>query len=146
MKKMLEKTLGTPDKDAYEFVNLAKEDVKKNNGYFAYHTDQNDEFKKCIYLSQTMIHYSKYFLDTVIVDATYKRNRFNLILVNIVGFNNHGQNIMLGFGLLTEETVQSYEWIFKHLKQGWNQKEPDNFICDESEAIINGNNYFLYLD
>ena len=50
-----------------------------------------------------MLIYSRYFLDVVIIDSTYKRNRFNLPLVNIIGINNSGQNILLAFSLLQEK-------------------------------------------
>lgn len=62
-----------------------------------------------------MMQYADYFLDIVIVDATYKRNRFNLPLVNVIGVNNFGHNIMLAFGLFSNETLDSYTWFFGEL-------------------------------
>lgn len=138
VKKLIEKNLGSPDDDAYEFVKLAQEDAKNGGGYFSYETDTNNRFKRCLYLSQTMLTYSKKFLDSVIIDATYKRNRFNLILVNIIGVSNHGRNIMLAFSLLTDETKESYKWLFSELYKAWNKSDPTNFICNEDEAIISG--------
>ena len=64
-----------------------------------------------------MLLYSKFFLDIVIVDATYWRNRFNLPLVNIIGINNYGRNIMLTFSLLSNETLEDYKWLFSELKK-----------------------------
>ena len=106
---------------------------KKNGGYFSYLKNNQNRFQKCLYLSEIMRNYSNYFLDTIIVDATYKRNLFDFILVNLIGFNNHGQNIMLEFELLTEETTDAYDWLFKSLKEAWIKKQPNNFICDESD-------------
>jgi len=60
---------------------------------------------------------SEYFLDIVIIDTTYKRNRFNLPLVSVIGINNLEQNILLAFGFLNDETTTSYEWFFANLRK-----------------------------
>ena len=80
---------------------------------------------------------SKYFTDFVLVDTTYKRNRFNLPLVNVVGVDNFGRTIMLAFGILSNETLESYNWFFHWLREGWG-KNPKVFLCDEDAAIIQG--------
>ena len=84
-----------------------------------------------------MLNYAQYFLDIVIVDSTYKRNRFNMVLINILGVNNYGKNVMLAFGLASDETISTYDWIFKNLKKAW-KKDPLNFISDECASILNG--------
>lgn len=81
---------------------------------------------------------SEKFLDIVMIDSTYRRNRFNLILVNILGISNTGKNIMLGFALLSNETVESYKYVFKNLKKAWKNRQPKNFIIDESQSIQSG--------
>lgn len=85
-----------------------------------------------------MMQYADYFLDIVIVDATYKRNRFNLPLVNVIGVNNFGHNIMLAFGLFSNETLDSYTWFFGELKKAWRGKNPLNFVIDGSETMKKG--------
>jgi len=75
---------------------------------------------------------------SLIVDATYKRNRFNLPLVNVIGVNNFAHNIMLAFGLFSNETLDCYNWFFKELKKAWGNKIPLNFIIDDSEAMKKG--------
>jgi len=109
--KFLKETYGDPDKDAYKFVELAKE-AAKDGGYFKHSTNSSQELFRMIYLSKTIQIYSNYFLDLVIVDATFWRNHFNFSLINVIGINNLGQNIMLAFGLLSNETNEAHEWVF----------------------------------
>jgi len=132
--KFLKETYGDPDKDAYKFVELAKE-AAKDGGYFKHSTNSSQELFRMIYLSKTMQIYSNYFLDLVIVDSTYRRNRFNLPLINVIGINNLGQNIMLAFGLLSNETNEAYEWFFSQLKSAWGKNKPLNFIIDGCEEM-----------
>jgi len=104
-----------------------------NGGYFKFEVNNKNEFDKCIFMSKTMLIYAQHFLDIVIVDSTYKRNRFNLPLINVIGINNFGK-----FGLLSEETSRAYTRLFSQLKQGWENKKPMNFITDDCQAMKQG--------
>lgn len=137
--KLLIQYYGIAVDDAYTFVNLAEKDISENEGYFDYELNDDHTFKRSIYLSNTMLLYSEKFLDLVIIDSTYRRNRFNLILVNILGVSNTGKNITLGFALLSNETTEDYKYVFRNLKKAWKNEEPENFIIDESQAIQSGN-------
>ena len=85
-----------------------------------------------------MLTYADYFLDFILVDATYRRNRFNLALVNILGVNNYGKNVLLAFGLLSAETKENYIWLFSKLRIAWGIRLPNNIITDEDESIRQG--------
>ena len=63
---------------------MAEDDVKKNGGYFQMEMGNESKLKNVIYISNTMLSYAKKFIDIVLVDATYKRNRFNMPLVSLV--------------------------------------------------------------
>jgi len=84
-----------------------------------------------------MIALAQYFTDFVLIDSTYKRNRFNMPLVNIVGVDNFGRTVMLAFGMIQDETIRSYDWLFQKLKECWN-KDVRIFICDEDASIHQG--------
>ena len=140
--KLLKLTFGSPQEDAYLFVELAKTEAE-NGGFFQYKTNSSSQFSSALFLSKTMLQYSKHFLDIIIVDATYRRNRFNLPLINIMGINNYGKNIMLAFGLLTNETIESYIWLFAELKKAWNGQKPMNFIIDGCSAMKQGKLIFI---
>jgi len=105
---LLVENYGKQDKDALNFVNLAQKEVEEKGGYFALENDLNNQLTRAIYISNNMLKLSEYFLDIIIVDTTYKRNRFNLPLANVIGIDNYGHNIMLAFGLLTNERTESY--------------------------------------
>lgn len=54
----------------------------------------------------------KDYHDILILDTTFKTNRFNMPLVLIVGIDNNGKNIIIGFALISKDDSESYEWIF----------------------------------
>ena len=117
--------------------------MQNNGGHFEYDQDSEGRLRRAIYFSKSMLIYAQKFLDIVIIDSTYKRNRFNLPLVNIIGVNNLGQNILLAFALLTNETIESYDWVCQKLKRVWN-KIPLNIICDECQSLNAGKNLNYY--
>ena len=138
--KFLKETYGQPDDDADRFIELARKDTRENGGSFFLRQDANDKLIYFLYVSKAMTDLSKKFLDLVIIDSTYKRNRFNLLIVNVLGVNNLGQNILLAFGLLTNEKKESYDWIMQKLKGVWGG-DPLNIICDECPSINGGNDF-----
>jgi len=77
--KLQNERLGHAEDDAYKFVKLAEEGVKLSGAFFRTELDKDREFQMALYCSKTMLIYSKYFLDIVIIYSTYKRNRFNLV-------------------------------------------------------------------
>lgn len=135
--KLLQDNFGKPEDDAYSFVELAKKEAEDDE-FFNFEINKENQFYRVIFLSKTMLIYAEHFLDVIMVDATYKRNRFNLPLVNVLGINNYGQNIMLAFGLLSNETIDSYTWFFSKLQEAWGNKIPSNFIIGGCEAMKQG--------
>jgi len=138
--KFLRATFGTADEDAYYFVNLAQENVSQDGGLFKMEVNAENQLIRALFVSNVMYQYSQIFLDVVVVDATYKRNRFNLPLVNIIGINNAGSNILLAFALISNEKSDSYDWIFLNLKNCW-KKSPLNIVCDQCPSINQGKKY-----
>ena len=84
-----------------------------------------------------MLKLTKSFLDIAIVNATYRRNRFNLPLVDICSINNFGRTIILGFALMDNEKYLSYKWLFEKLEEAW-KESPKCIISDECNEIIDG--------
>jgi len=140
--KLMNENFGNPSEDAHLFIEEIKKD-EKNGAFNEISLNQKtNQLEKILYISKNMFEYKDKFLDVVFVDSTYKRNRFNMPVVNILGINNFGRNILLGFALVNEETTNAYDWLFKMLKKIW-KKEPNFFVTDESQAIINGTFLFL---
>jgi len=137
-----EENFGKPHEDASLLIRELEKEAQLNQCKYEvdYMTAPGPErvLRRILYVSSTMQEYAKKFLDIVIVDATYKRNRFNMPLVNVIGVNNHGRSILLAFALLDNEKQDSYNWIFSKLKGIW-KSDPGYWISDEYNEIISGN-------
>ncbi|PKU74018.1 Protein FAR1-RELATED SEQUENCE 5 [Dendrobium catenatum] len=55
------------------------------------------------------------FDDVVIFYTSYRLNNYNLVCAPFIGVNNHLKNILLGVAFLSEETIESFMWVFTTL-------------------------------
>ncbi|XP_048497620.1 protein FAR-RED IMPAIRED RESPONSE 1-like [Beta vulgaris subsp. vulgaris] len=75
------------------------------------------------------------FGDVVCFDATYLTNDYDLPFANFVGVNHHGQTILLGCALVSHETTETYEWVFRTWLMCMNGKAPSGFLTDQDAAM-----------
>ncbi|XP_020592536.1 protein FAR1-RELATED SEQUENCE 5-like [Phalaenopsis equestris] len=53
------------------------------------------------------------FGDVIIFDTSYMLNKYNICCAPIVGVNHNWHNVLFGVGFLSEETTDSFKWLFK---------------------------------
>jgi hypothetical protein len=51
--------------------------------------------------------------DAITFDTTYKINLYEMPFGLFVGVNNHFQSVLLAGVLLTDETIETFRWVFR---------------------------------
>ncbi|CAN6286205.1 unnamed protein product [Urochloa humidicola] len=77
----------------------------------------------------------QYFSDAIFIDTTCLRNKYQIPLVSFLGVNHHGQLVLLGCGLLSDESTESFLWLFKSWLTCMKGRSPDAVVTDECVAI-----------
>ncbi|KAG0478487.1 hypothetical protein HPP92_013206 [Vanilla planifolia] len=77
----------------------------------------------------------QFFSDVITFDTICLTERFDLPLVSFIGVNHHGQKVLLGCGLLSNETVETYTWLFKTWLTCMMNRNPNTIITDQCKAI-----------
>ncbi|KQK12169.1 protein FAR1-RELATED SEQUENCE 6 [Brachypodium distachyon] len=77
----------------------------------------------------------QYFSDAIWVDTSCLRKKFDVPLVLFLGVNHHGQLVLLGCGLLSDESTESFLWLFKSWLTCMKGQLPNAIITDECVAI-----------
>ncbi|XP_064945813.1 protein FAR1-RELATED SEQUENCE 6-like isoform X1 [Musa acuminata AAA Group] len=77
----------------------------------------------------------QYYNDVVMLDTTYVINKYDLPLATFVGVNHHGQLVLLGCCLLSDETMETYGWLFKTWIACMYGEFPKAMITDQSKSI-----------
>ncbi|XP_022872026.1 uncharacterized protein LOC111391106 [Olea europaea var. sylvestris] len=79
----------------------------------------------------------KEFGDIVTFDTTYLTNKYDMPSAPFVGVNHHGQSILLGCGLLSNEDTGTFVWLFKTWLKCMYGHPPHGIITDQDKAMQN---------
>ncbi|KAL5575555.1 hypothetical protein UlMin_017254 [Ulmus minor] len=104
---------------------------------FFYVMDLNDEghLRNVFWIDSRSRAAYGYFSDVVAFDATCLSNSFEIPLVAFVGINHHGQNVLLGCGLLADETLETYVWLFRAWLTCLSGRPPQTIITNQCKAL-----------
>ncbi|XP_022003323.1 protein FAR1-RELATED SEQUENCE 5-like [Helianthus annuus] len=80
---------------------------------------------KCIFWADEDMKRNYYmFGDVISFDATYKRNKYNMMFVPFTGIDNHNRNVTLGAAILSSETTETYSWLLRAIKNAYGYAPP----------------------
>ncbi|XP_076950421.1 protein FAR1-RELATED SEQUENCE 8-like [Bidens hawaiensis] len=128
-------------------LSLNKEDIQVMNDYFCrvqlinpnffYIMDITDDgFVRNVFWINSRARASYgYFGDVVALDTTCLKNKYKLPLVVFVGVNHHGQTISLGYGLLSDESQQTYNWLLRSWLTCMAGRPPQTLITDQCTSL-----------
>jgi zinc finger SWIM domain-containing protein 3 len=71
----------------------------------------------------------------VAFDTTYKKNKYNYPLVLFSGCNHHGQTIIFGTALVSDETTDTYKWVLRCFLECMENKHPKAVLTDVDGAM-----------
>ena len=104
---------------------------------FFYVMDFNDEghLRNVFWIDSRSRAAYGYFGDVVSFDTTCLSYNYEIPLVAFVGVNHHGQNILLGCGLLADETLETYIWLFRAWLTCLSGRPPQTIITNQGKAM-----------
>ena len=73
----------------------------------------------------------------VIFDTTYQTKKYNLICAPFVGINHHWNNVLFGCAFLTDETTQSFIWLFETFFTAMGVRQPKSIFTNQDQAMAN---------
>ncbi|XP_038717223.1 protein FAR1-RELATED SEQUENCE 5-like [Tripterygium wilfordii] len=77
------------------------------------------------------------FGDVITFDMTYLTNKYDMPFAPFVGVNHHGQSILLGYGLISNEDTDTFIWLFQTWLSCMHNVSPAGIITDQDRAIKN---------
>ncbi|KAK2641373.1 hypothetical protein Ddye_023136 [Dipteronia dyeriana] len=81
--------------------------------FFEYTLDEDDLFENLFWADPISHSDYGYFCNVLAFDATYKTNVYHKPLVMLVGVNHHNCTTIFSFGLLGDETMETYTWLLR---------------------------------
>ncbi|KAL8217445.1 hypothetical protein R6Q57_020818 [Mikania cordata] len=111
--------------------------MQLTNPNFFYLMDLNDEghLRNMIWLDARCRVAIGYFSDVIYFDTSYLSNKYEIPLVTFTGMNHHCQLVLLGCGLLSGETAESYSWVLKSWLISTLGRVPQTIITDSCKIL-----------
>ncbi|KAK1559828.1 hypothetical protein Q3G72_018862 [Acer saccharum] len=110
----------------------------KNPGFFALmDLDDDGRLKNVFWADPRSRAAYQHFGDVVTFDTTYLTNRYEMPFAPFVGVNHHGQSILLGAGLISNEDTETFVWLFQTWLQCMDGITPKVIIIDQDRAMKN---------
>ncbi|CAM0906862.1 unnamed protein product [Alopecurus aequalis] len=74
--------------------------------------------------------------DVVVVDTTFRTNKYGVPFVPFVGLNRHRRPVVLGCGVVTDQSSDSLVWLLRAYMLSTGQESPKSVITDGSDAVV----------
>ncbi|KAK7268766.1 hypothetical protein RIF29_21474 [Crotalaria pallida] len=113
--------------------------MREKNANFFYDIDLDDDFHvKNVFWAdaKSRVTYES-FGDLITFDTTYLTNKYDMPFAAFVGINHHGQSVLLGCGLLSNEDTSSFAWLFSSWLRCMSGKPPTGIVTDQCKAMHN---------
>ncbi|KAK0606491.1 hypothetical protein LWI29_038314 [Acer saccharum] len=114
---------------------LTAKSVTDPEFFFDYTLDEDDKFSNLFWADSTSRSDYAFFGDVLAFDATYRTNVYWRPLVMLVGVNHHHSTTIFGFGLLGNETVETYTWLLRTFLVSMHSKMPKSVVTDGDKAM-----------
>ncbi|PKA64412.1 Protein FAR1-like sequence 6 [Apostasia shenzhenica] len=126
--------LGEGDSEAiHQF--FTKIQAKSANFFYLMDLDVEGRVRNVLWADARSRAAYQYFGDVVTFDTSYIEHKHKIPLVLFIGANHHGQSILLGCGLISEQVVENYTWLLRTWLTCVQGCAPSALITDESKVV-----------
>uniref|UniRef100_A0A1D1XHS0 Protein FAR1-RELATED SEQUENCE n=1 Tax=Anthurium amnicola TaxID=1678845 RepID=A0A1D1XHS0_9ARAE len=111
--------------------------MQKVNPSFLYTLDLDDQqrLKNVFWVDSKGRHDYISFGDAVSVDTMYITIKYKVLFSAVSGLNHHGQQLLFGCAILSDETTATFVWLMKSWLKAVGGKVPQTIITDQDEAL-----------
>nr|XP_027075833.1 protein FAR1-RELATED SEQUENCE 5-like [Coffea arabica] len=103
--------------------------------FYKYHVDNEGRLARLVWAdSKSQVDFST-FGDVLEFDMTYKTNKYRKPLVVFAGVNNHLNSTIFGCALLSDERIETYEWVLSTLIEAMDDRKPVVVMTDEDSTM-----------
>ena len=105
---------------------------------FHYVLDDHERLERVLFFYNASLQLLRLFPRSYVLDSTYRTNRFNLPLLDIVGFTATNRSFVIGQAFLTHEEEQDYVWVLKWIRDLYKEYDlpiPESITTDKAGGV-----------
>lgn len=114
------------------FQEKQKEDP---NFFYRIVIDEDKKVKHMFWADGTSLKYYEMYGDCISFDTTYMTNKYNLPFAPFVGVTGHAHTCLFACAFISDETIETFKWIFKTFLEAMGGKHPRTIITDQDMAM-----------
>jgi hypothetical protein len=88
---------------------------------YHFHVYEDGNLARLLVFERGSVEILRSNFEVLLVDSTYKTNRFNMPLFNIVGVTAISTSFFVGFCFLDTEDIESFQWVLEKLQELCNE-------------------------
>lgn len=111
--------------------------------FYAIQLDVDDKITNLFWADDNMVVDYDHFGDVVCLDTTCRTDRAFRPFVQFLGVNHHKQVLIFAAAFLYDETIESFNWLFRTFIGAMSGKKPKAIITEQDAAIIEAINVVL---
>ena len=108
---------------------------------YTYHTRENpitNAVEEIFFVHLLSYPLWRAFPSILLIDTTYKTNRYNMPFVQVVGVTSTGKSFSIANAFIYKEREENFTWVLQRLKEMLNNyMEPRVIVTDRDLALIN---------
>ncbi|XP_074299626.1 protein FAR1-RELATED SEQUENCE 5-like [Silene latifolia] len=103
--------------------------------YFDFIVDENKCLVGVFWGDPICIKNYMLFGEVLSADATYGTNKYDMVFVPFTGVDHHKRCITFGAGLIGDESIECYTWLFKTFLEAMGGCQPRIIITDQDKSM-----------
>jgi len=112
------------------------ETLKQSNWKYEFKLNEDNKIVSLFFAKKESLSLAKKISNVLLLDCTYKTNKFGMPLMNIIGITSVNTSFFVGFVFLDSETIPYYSWALEKLKEILKNKSPNVFATDRDRLAI----------
>ena len=115
-------------------------ELEVNDFEFNYQLDTNGHITSLFFAHPKSLLLLKQYPKVLLMDCTYKTNRFHMPLLDIIGSTNLNRTFFVAFVFLSGETESDYSYALKMLRKVMDIREvsyPGIVVTDKDQGLMN---------
>jgi hypothetical protein len=115
--------------------------LQKNDRFlYDYSTDQHNAIWNILFFNAASLDLLRRFPLVIVLDSTYKTNRHNMYLFDLVGVTATNNSFIIGQAFLSAETTEDYIWVLEWLHNYYSKAQlpaPRSISTDKAGGLAN---------
>ena len=118
-------------------VEALLDDLSTAEWVFDVKKDSDNRIQYLFFAHQKQVEYLRVNPDVILMDCTYRTNKYKFPLFHLLGCNSLGKFFSAGFCFLRTETQEDYHWALSTFFNLTGIPPPHVFISDQEDALKN---------